>query len=104
MVIEINADKHLSVHGAYAEKIKGIIQKELDRFADILTRTDVYFSDENATRKTSDDKRCTLEARIKGKNPIAASAFGDSYDQALNAAIDKLRASLKTITDKMKAH
>lgn len=104
MIIQINADKNLSVSETYLQKIESIISKELDRFADILTRIEVFFTDENATRKTSDDKKCTLEAKVKHKHPIAVSAYGDIYDQALNAATRKLKGSLDTMVGKMRTH
>ncbi len=104
MIIQFNADKNLSISEEYAEKLKGVVTKELDRFADLLTRVELYFTDENATRKTKDDKKCTLEARLKSKQPVAVSDYGDTYDSAATGALLKLKAALDTIVGKMRVH
>jgi len=104
MIIQLNADKNLSISEEYSEKLKGILTKELDRFADLLTRVELHFTDENATRKTKDDKKCTLEAKLKTKQPIAVSDFGDTYDNATTGALLKLKSALDTAVGKMRVH
>ena len=104
MIIQLNTDRNLSIGEEYAEKLKGVLTKDLDRFADHLTRVELHFADENATRETKDDKKCTLEARFKSKQPIAVSDYGDTYDNALTGALQKLKASLETIVGKMRVH
>jgi hypothetical protein len=41
-----------------------------------------------------------LEARLEGKQPIAVSQ-AENEELALSGALDKLKASLKTIHDRM---
>lgn len=104
MIIQLNADRSLSISEEYADKLKGVLTKELDRFADLLTRVELHFADENATRKTKDDKKCTLEAKLKNKQPVAVSDYGDTYDNAVTGAVHKLKAALDTIVGKMRVH
>lgn len=104
MIIQFNADKNLHISEAYAQKMKDILIKELDRFADLLTRIEIHLTDENSSRKTKDDKRCTLEAKLKTKNPLAVSGMGDTYDNAVTGAIHKLQAALDHAVGKMKSH
>ena len=104
MIIQLNADRSLSISEEYAEKLNGVIKKDLDRFADLLTRVEMHLADENADRKTKEDKKCTLEAKLKTKHPVAVSAAGDTYDRAVVNALHKLKASLDTAVGKMKAH
>lgn len=104
MLIQLNADNNLKLKEEYASKLNEILEGELDRYEEFLTRIEVHLAYENSHKSSSDDKKCTLEARLKGRQPIAVSATGDTYDIAVSAAIDKLRAALDTITGKIKEH
>ncbi|MCX2430226.1 MULTISPECIES: HPF/RaiA family ribosome-associated protein [unclassified Pedobacter] len=104
MTIQLNTDKNLTIHQEYEEKIKGAITDGLGRFDDLLTRIEVHLSDENGSKDGLDDKRCLLEAKIVGKEPIAVTNLGNTYDLALNGAISKLKSKLETIAGKLKAH
>lgn len=104
MNIQLNTDNNLTVRDEYADKLNEILNKEFGRFDEFLTRIEVHLSDENSHKKSSDDKKCMLEARLKGRQPVAVSAFGDTYDKAVAGAVNKLKASLDTITGKIKQH
>lgn len=102
MTIQINTDKNVSVHEAYDNQLEALLTDELSRFNEHLTRLEVHLSDENGNKEAQDDKKCLIEARIKGKQPIAVSALGNTYDLAVNSAIDKLTTSLNTILGRMR--
>lgn len=103
MTIQLNTDKNLTIHQEYEEKIKSIINEGLEKFNNI-TRLEVHLSDENGSKDGLNDKRCLLEARISGREPIAVSDSGNSYDLALNGAITKLKSKLETILGKLKTY
>lgn len=104
MTIQINADHNLTISEAFGNKINDILSDELDRFSDHITRLEVHLSDENGAKKGQNDKRCMIEARLAGKQPIAVTEFADTQEQAVNGAIDKLKTTLETITGRMKNH
>lgn len=104
MIIQINSDNHLTVSSEYREKIEEIVMAEADRFLEHLTRIEVYLSDQNSHKDNGADKRCNIEARLKGKQPIAVSDDGETYDIAINGAVGKLSTSLETIISKMQNH
>ena len=52
-------------------------------------------------KDSKNDKKCLLEARLKGRQPIAVSDTGDTYDYALGGAVDKLKSMLSTIAGRM---
>ncbi|AZI27091.1 MULTISPECIES: HPF/RaiA family ribosome-associated protein [Pedobacter] len=104
MTIQLNTDKNLTIHQEYEDKIKGLINDGLSRFDDLITRLEVHLSDENGSKDGLDDKRCLLEARISGKEPIAVTNLGNNYDLALSGAISKLKSKLETIAGKLKSH
>lgn len=104
MTIQLNTDKNLTIHQEYEDKIKSAINDGLARFDDLITRLEVHLSDENGSKDGLEDKRCLLEARISGKEPIAVTNLGNNYDLALSGAITKLKSKLETIAGKLKTH
>ena len=97
MTIQLNADHNLTISKEYSQKLTGILSEELDRYSENLTRLEVHLSDENSHKDSKNDKRCLLEARLKGRQPVAVSDTGDTYDFAVDGAVDKLKAMLDTI-------
>lgn len=104
MTIQLNAGKDLNVHETFAAKLNSLLSGELDRFSEYITRIEVHLSDENGAKKGTDDKRCLLEARLAGRQPIAVTGFGDNYELAVNSAIEKLKNSLNTIVGRSRSH
>ena len=103
MTIQLNTDNNLSVHDAYGSKLEGLLTEKLSRFSDYITRLEVHLTDENNSKEGINDKRCLLEARLEGKQPIAVSGLANTYDQAVSSAIDKLTSSLDTIIGKARS-
>lgn len=104
MTIQLNTDKNLTIHKAYENQINEVINQNLSRFDELITRLEVHFTDENGSKDGLEDKRCLLEARVTGKEPVAVSHFDKNYDLALIGALTKLKSKLETISGKLKAH
>ena len=104
MTIQINTDNNLDVHETYQSQLKDLLSEELSRFDEHITRLEVHLSDENGSKESEDDKKCMIEARLKGRQPIAVSDIANTYDQAVNGAIDKLKTSLDTILGRLRNH
>ncbi len=64
----------------------------------------MHLSDENGNKESEDDKRCMIEARLKGRQPMAVTNVANTYDQAVSGAIDKLETSLDTILGRLRNH
>lgn len=96
MTIQINTDKNIDGNERFTEYLTTLLQDELGRY-DKITRIEAHISDENGTKEGQADKRCLLEARLEGKQPIAVTNMADTHEQAVDGAIDKLKASLETI-------
>ncbi|TCC98897.1 HPF/RaiA family ribosome-associated protein [Pedobacter frigidisoli] len=104
MTIQLNTDKNLTIHQEYEDKINTQITEALSRFSYLITRLEVHLSDENGSKDGLEDKRCLLEVRITGKEPIAVTNLGNTYDLAITGALTKLKSKLETVAGKMKAH
>ncbi len=102
MLIQFNADKNLTVHEDFNDKLSTLLKDKLSRFSEHITRIEVHLSDDNGSKQGPDDKKCLLEARVEGRPPVAVSATAKNYEVAVEAAISKLRSSLDTIFDKLK--
>lgn len=94
MIIQLNTDNNLSIHQEFRMKLNDMIAGELERFSDQITRIEMHLSDENGSKNGLDDKKCLLEARLEGMNPIAVTNFSDTHENAVSGAIDKLISAL----------
>jgi ribosome-associated translation inhibitor RaiA len=104
MTIQFNTDNNITGSEKLREPIIAMISDELNRFSDHITRIEVHISDENGKKQGLNDKKCVLEARVEGKQPIAVTSHGDTIDQAVGTAIDKLKSSLDSIMGRLKTH
>jgi DNA-directed RNA polymerase specialized sigma24 family protein/ribosome-associated translation inhibitor RaiA len=96
MQILVKTDRHIEGSAKLTQEVETTVQQALGRFGDRITRVEVYLSDENSSKKFGDtDKRCVIEARLGGLQPITVSHQGSSLDQALGGAADKLEKTLK---------
>ena len=50
------------------------------------------------------DKRCLLEAVLDNMEPIVVKNHANTYEQAVEGALDKLMSSLHTSLDRLKGH
>jgi ribosome-associated translation inhibitor RaiA len=104
MTIQFNTDKNIAGSEKFNSYFSTLIEEALGRFNDKLTRVEAHLSDENGGKEGPGDKRCLLEARIEGRQPIAVSNIADTPEKAVEGAIDKLKTSLQTIMEKMNNH
>lgn len=102
MKILFNTDKTINGEERNEDFFTAKIKDELARFQTHITRIEVHISDENGKKKGFNDILCSLEARLEGKKPIAVTHQADNVALAVSGAIDKLKASLKTILDQIK--
>lgn len=90
MQILINTDHHIEGHEALAAWATDEVKNALSRHSDHTTRVEVHLSDENGGKTGQDDKRCVMEARLEGRQPLAVTHHADSFHQAVSGAADKL--------------
>ena len=102
MQIQVNTDKNIEGSARMSAYFTDTLHDALDRFADQITRVEVHLSDENAQKEGSNDKRCLLEARLKGLKPVVVSHNAESLDFAVSGAIDKLVKSLESAIGKLR--
>jgi len=104
MTIQINTDKSLRIQEAFGAKLEDMLSEQLSRFSEHITRLEVHLSDENGGKEGQNDKRCMIEARLEGRQPIAVTADAGTHEKSLAVAIDKLKKSLDTILGRLRNH
>jgi len=94
MKIQINTDNHITGREALVEQAEATVTNALGHLAEHITRVEVHLSDQNGNKTGGRDKRCMMEARLEGHQPIAVTEESDSLDEAIAGAADKLKRSL----------
>lgn len=97
MKIQFNTSNNIKESQYLRTSSTSTITDELSRFSDNITRVEIHLSDEDGHKDGQNDKRCSLEARIHGRQPIAVTNYADTHKQAVDGAIEKLKSSLNTI-------
>ncbi len=95
MQIQVNTDRNIKGDEALRRQVEEVVKGSLQRFAERITRVEVYLTDEDSRAKSShNDKRCVMEARLAGLQPVTASHWAESLTQALSGAGDKMARTL----------
>jgi ribosome-associated translation inhibitor RaiA len=94
MHIEISHDNHLHIHNDEASSVSAQIESAVGRFADRITRVECHLGDVNASKGGPVDKRCMLEARVNGLQPVAVTHEAESLQLAIAGAAEKLEHAL----------
>ncbi len=104
MIVQFNTGSNINGKERLTTPFVELITGELSRFSEHITRIEAHLTDEDGSKNGINDKRCVLEARIEGKQPTAVTSHANTYQQAVEGAIDKLKASLNKIFDKAANH
>lgn len=102
MEIQFNTDNNIKDAGRASDFFSPIIEKEFKRFNSHVTRFEVHLSDENSIKDGLEDRKCVIEARLKGKKPIVVTNSSDTNDKAIKGAIDKMKTSIDSILGRLK--
>jgi hypothetical protein len=104
MQIQVNTDANIKGRDDLVRQIEAEINTALSQFSDQITRVEVHLSDENAGKPGRLDKRCLMEARPAGRQPIAVSHEGATLEEAVSGASKKLRRLLESALGRQADH
>jgi ribosome-associated translation inhibitor RaiA len=102
MTIQFNTDNKVTVSEELRAPLISSISEGLSRFSHQITWVEVHLSDENGDKEGLNDKRCMIEARLAGMKPIAVTNHGNTHEQAVEGAVEKLKTSLDTIIGRLR--
>lgn len=100
MQIQLNTDSSIQASDSMNEWATREITDRLARFRDQITRVEVHLTDLNGARSGDQDKRCMLEVRLAGRQPLAVTHVADKVADALVGACTKLQHALDTALGK----
>ena len=95
MQIRINTDNHIQGSAELTSHVEQVVTSSLERFAGQITRVEVQLSDINGQKTRGDDKRCLMEARPAGMQPIAVSHLAPTVHTAIDGALERLERALE---------
>ena len=102
MQIQVNSDNHIQSNVRLEEWVRTTIESTLERFEEGLTRIEVHLGDENGDKAGPHDKRCQMEARPKGHQPVSVTHRAESLDLAIEGAATKLSHALEHMFGKLR--
>ena len=104
MHIEISHDNHLHIYNDEASQVSARIEDSVARFAHRITRVECHLGDLNGIKGGANDKRCMLEARLNGLQPIAVTHQAESLLLAIQGAAEKLEHALSRRLGRLESH
>jgi ribosome-associated translation inhibitor RaiA len=101
MQIQINTDHNIEGHEALAAQVSNVVENALNRIRDHITRVEVHLSDEDSDKGGQNEKRCMMEARLEGRQPVAVTHQAETLKQAVDGAADKLARLIESTLDRL---
>jgi len=88
MQIQVNTDHNIHGGERLAAYVTTDLEGSLSRFSGWLTRVEVHLSEDGGGKP--EDKKCVIEARPGGKQPVAVTHHATTVDDAYAGAAHKL--------------
>lgn len=101
MVIQIHTDKNIDSSEAMQAYFSKYIEDYFSIESEQLTRIDAFLKDENAEKSGPDDKRCLIEIRPSGLQPIAVTHYAATVKEAFEGAVEKASHALNNVLGKL---
>lgn len=101
--IQVQVNTGHTIHGSQHMNrgIEDTVNTSLGRFSKQLTRVEIHLRDDNGSKSNGDDKRCVLEARPAGHQPLIVTAVAATVDDAVNDAVRKMARLLESTFEKL---
>jgi hypothetical protein len=103
MQVQVNTSNGIENKETLERWADEYLNEMLARFRQEITRVEVQLSDENGLKGAA-DKRCMMEARLNGHEPLAVKHRAESQDLAFRGATQKLIKLLEHTLGKLDRH
>lgn len=104
MQVQVNTSNGIENKETLERWADEYLNETLARFKQEITRIEVQLSDETSIRKGAAGKRCMMEARLNGHEPLAVNHHGETQDLAFRGATQKLIHLLEHTLGKLDRH
>jgi ribosomal subunit interface protein len=88
---------------AINEHIRNEVEHALKRFTEQVTRVEVHLHDDNGP-KSGKDKRCVVEVRLAGHQPMAVEGQAVDMYEAIRMTCGKLERAVQHKLERHEAH
>lgn len=96
MQVQVNFGS-IESSGALEDHVRAELDSAIGRYSNRITRVEAHLHDQNSAAKSGPrDKRCVLEARPAGMQPLTVEHEADDIYKAVHEASSKLRRALAT--------
>lgn len=102
MQVQVHADSSIQGSERLSHSVEAAVQGAVRRWVERITRVEVHLSDLNRHKGGADDKRCMMEARLGGLQPIAVIHAAGTVAEAVDGAADKLKKTLENTLGRLK--
>lgn len=104
MQILVDTDHNVEGSEKFSHHIEEGVRAALHRYAEQITRVEVHFSDKNGAKSGGDDKRCLIEVRPAGRQPVTVSDDAVTLQGAFDGAAKKMVHSLEATLGRLHHH
>ncbi len=105
MQIQVNTGHNIESDEKLTRHVEAEVRAALTWFSDQITRVEVHLSDERGGKAAgAGDKRCLLEARPTGHQPVVVSHEAATLEDALRGATHKLQHLLESTLGRLHDH
>lgn len=97
MKIQINTDRNVEGSEALMATVEAELRSALQHFEHRLTRVEVHLGDADGDKRGgAADRRCLLEARPEGMQPVVVTGLATTVEQACRDATRKMQSLLSS--------
>src|SRR5690606_1492784 len=100
MQIQLDSDNPIAASPELKQSVELILEQSLKHLTKEVARLEVHLHDENSTKGGATDKRCMLEARVDGLQPVNVEHKAPTMDKAVRGAADQLVRALQNTLEK----
>jgi len=94
MQVQVNTDHNIEGSERFDDYVRSTVEASLGRFGEQITRVEVHLSDDNGEKSNGDDKRCLVEARPAGMQPVVVTHVAATLDDAIDGAVERMERLL----------
>ena len=96
MLFQFNSDNHVHGDKSVEVRVQSLVEARLHNVQQRLSRVEVHVGEINGHRGGV-DKRCAVELRPNGQDPVTATETADTIARAAAGATDKALIALKRV-------
>lgn len=103
MQVQVHTDTTIQGGDTLEAWVSDEVNAKLARLKEHVVRVEVFLTSVDALKATGGPgKKCVLETRANGRQPVAVYAEAEKVKDAFNAALEKLRRAVESDLDKVR--